>query len=326
MIKLCKRARMMAMNSSMLFLAMSITLPAWADETTEVAKRPNILFAMSDDQSYPHASILGDPVVKTPAFDRIAREGVLFTHSFAACPSCTPSRSAILTGRQIWQLGEAGVLFGTLHPEYALFTHLLEDAGYHVGFVGKPWAPGDWRARGLSRHPNGREYAARLEVDPPVGINTRDYAANFEDFLADRPDGAPFISSNKAPHGDIDDGPFKDFMLRDQTRIDFPLAFELGFGKRPLEELYDLHSDPHQINNLAENPQHAEAKQKLWRRLNAHLKETADPRIDGKDPWQNYIYRQVEGFGATYNMSLTEKERAAARAQGKHRVSPGAKE
>lgn len=499
-------------------------------------QRPNILFAISDDQSYPHTSFLGDPVVKTPAFDRVAREGVLFTHSFAACPSCTPSRSAILTGRQIWQVGEAGVLFGTLHPECPLFTHLLEDVGYHVGFVGKPWAPGDWRAGGLGRHPNGKEYAARLEVDPPIGINTRNYAANFEDFLADRPSGAPFmfwfgcsephreydigigrrsglseknvvvppylpdspevrseildyyyeiehfdkhlsrmlktleklgeldntivvvtsdngmpfsrtkatlydggvrmptairwgdhapggrrvddfighidfaptfleaagvdipgtvtgrslipllssdrngrldedrdhvvtglerhtycrpggatypnrairtydylyirnltpdrwptggpefISSNKAPHGDIDDGPFKEFMLRDQTRIDFPLAFELGFGKRPLEELYDVHSDPHQINNLAENPQHAEAKQKLWGRLKAYLKETADPRIDGRDPWRSYIYRQVEGFGATYNMSLTEKERAAARARGKHRVSPGAKE
>ena len=115
-------------------------------------------------------------------------------------------------------------------------------------------------------------------------------------------------------------------MLRDQTRIDFPRAFEMGFGKRPLEELYELRSDPHQVRNLAENPQYAKAKQELWARLKAHLKETADPRIDGKDPWQDYIYRQVEGFGATYNMSLTDKERAAARARAKHRVSPGAKE
>lgn len=531
------RSAALGFASGMVGVGYRTSLCRGANGTTKKNhQRPNILFAISDDQSYPHTSILGDPVVKTPAFDRVAREGVLFTHSFAACPSCTPSRSAILTGRQIWQVGEAGVLFGTLHPEYPLFTHLLEDVGYHVGFVGKPWAPGDWRAGGLSRHPNGKEYATQLEVDPPIGINTRNYAANFEDFLADRPSGAPFmfwfgcsephreydigigrrsglsennvvvppylpdspevrseildyyyeiehfdkhlsrmlkkleklgeldntivvvtsdngmpfsrtkttlydggvrmptairwgdhtpggrrvddfighidfaptfleaagvdipgtvtgrslipllnsdrngrldedrdhvvtglerhtycrpggatypirairthdylyirnltpdrwptggpefISSNKAPHGDIDDGPFKDFMLRDQTRIDFPLAFELGFGKRPLEELYDVHSDPHQINNLAENPQHAEAKQKLWGRLKAHLKETADPRIDGKDPWRNYIYRQVEGFGATYNMSLTEKERAAARARGKHRVSPGAKE
>lgn len=44
-------------------------------------QRPNILFAISDDQSYPHTSILGDPVVKTPALDRVAREGILFTQN-----------------------------------------------------------------------------------------------------------------------------------------------------------------------------------------------------------------------------------------------------
>lgn len=435
----------------------------------------------------------------------------------------------------MWQIGEAGVLFGTLHPEYPLFTHLLEDAGYHVGFVGKPWAPGDWRAGGLTRHPNGKEYAARLESDPPLGIDTRDYAANFDDFLSDRPDNAPFmfwfgctephreydvgiglrsglkaekivvppylpdspevrselldyyfeiehfdkhlsrmlakleeigeldntivvvtsdngmpfsrtkstlydagvrmptairwgrapggrvvddfvghidfaptfleaasltmpetitgrslvallkskehgqievsrssivtglerhtycrpsggtypirairthdylyirnfspdrwptggptfISSNKAPHGDIDDGPFKDFMLRDQTRIDFQLAFELGFGKRPLEELYAVKSDPHQIKNLANDPAHAAAKQRLWNQLREYLQNTRDPRVSGQDPWQAYIYRQTEGFGATFNMSLSEEERAIARMRGKHSVSPGAKE
>ena len=46
--------------------------------------RPNILFAFADDQSWPHAGALGDEVVRTPAFDRVAREGVLFTHSFSA--------------------------------------------------------------------------------------------------------------------------------------------------------------------------------------------------------------------------------------------------
>ena len=197
-------------------IATTWAIPACCQEPAETAsaaaqlpaRRPNILLALSDDQSYPHTSILGDPVVKTPAFDRVAREGVLFTHSFAACPSCTPSRSAILTGRQIWQVGEAGLLFGTLDPAYPLFTHLLEDAGYHVGFVGKPWAPGDWRAAGLRRHPNGKEYAKRLEADPPTGINTHDYAANFADFLADRPDGAPFMFwfGCTEPHREYDPG------------------------------------------------------------------------------------------------------------------------
>ncbi|MEO7652666.1 MAG: sulfatase-like hydrolase/transferase, partial [Bryobacteraceae bacterium] len=84
--------------------------------------RPNILFAIADDQSWPHAGAYGDKVVRTPAFDRVAREGVLFTHSFSASPSCTPSRSAVLMGRHVWQLEEAGVLYGTIDPKYPIFT------------------------------------------------------------------------------------------------------------------------------------------------------------------------------------------------------------
>ena len=45
------------------------------------AMRPNILFAIADDWGWPHAVAYGDPVVKTPAFDRIAKEGVLFEHA-----------------------------------------------------------------------------------------------------------------------------------------------------------------------------------------------------------------------------------------------------
>ena len=49
-----------------------------------VVKRPNILFALADDWSWPHASIAGNKVIKTPTFDRIAREGVLFTNAFSS--------------------------------------------------------------------------------------------------------------------------------------------------------------------------------------------------------------------------------------------------
>ena len=60
--------------------------------------RPNILFAIADDWGWPHAGCYGDPVVKTPTFDRIAREGALFHHAYISSPSCTPSRGSILTG------------------------------------------------------------------------------------------------------------------------------------------------------------------------------------------------------------------------------------
>ena len=49
--------------------------------------RPNILFCISDDQSYAHAGANGDPVVKTPGFDRVAREGLRFIHAFCDAPT-----------------------------------------------------------------------------------------------------------------------------------------------------------------------------------------------------------------------------------------------
>lgn len=174
------------------------------------ARRPNILLIIADDQSFPHASAYGFSAVRTPAFDRIAKEGALFTRAYTACPSCTPSRSALLTGRPIWQLGEAGVLYGTMPPDLKLFPHLLAGAGYHTGFTGKGWAPGDWKAAGLQQHPCGREYNA-VQLDPPpeqAGLDVRDMAGNFRAFLKDRPAGAPFCfwAGSTEPHRAYEQG------------------------------------------------------------------------------------------------------------------------
>lgn len=79
-----------------------------------VQERPNILFCISDDQSYEHTGANGDPVVKTPAFDRIAREGLRFTHAFCDAPTCGPSRSAILTGLPLLDEKDARHLFHQL--------------------------------------------------------------------------------------------------------------------------------------------------------------------------------------------------------------------
>ena len=156
--------------------------------------RPNLLLVVADDQSWPHAGAYGDKFVHTPVFDRIAKEGVLFTHSFSACPSCTPSRTALLTGRHIWQTGEAGVLYGTIPTGLPLVTHALEDSGYRTGFTGKGWGPGDWKAGGLTRHPIGKEFNSRKHPAPvAAGLDERDYAANFGDFLNDGDQGRPFF-------------------------------------------------------------------------------------------------------------------------------------
>ena len=69
--------------------------------------KPNILFIISDDQSYPHCSIYGTNWIKTPGFDRIANEGLLFNHAYTTNAKCSPSRASILTGRNSWLLEEA---------------------------------------------------------------------------------------------------------------------------------------------------------------------------------------------------------------------------
>jgi uncharacterized sulfatase len=57
--------------------------------------------------------------------------------------------------------------------------------------------------------------------------------------------------------------------------------FQFAFGRRPAEELYDLKTDPHQIQNVADNPTYQKAKKELAARLMKILKETGDPRVTG---------------------------------------------
>jgi hypothetical protein len=136
--------------------------------------RPNILFCLADDWSWPHASIAGDKVVKTPTFDRVAREGVLFENAFVAAPSCTPSRGSIVTGQWHWRLEEGGNLWSTLPAKFAVYPDILAQAGYHVGFTRKGWGPGRDEPGGRTRNPAGPRYK------------------NFGQCLKARPDGKPF--------------------------------------------------------------------------------------------------------------------------------------
>src|SRR5262245_18813580 len=76
--------------------------------------RPNVLVVVADDWSAPHAGAYGDRTVKTPAFDRVAREGALFERAFTTAPSCTPSRAAMLTGQVPHRLAEGGNLHSFL--------------------------------------------------------------------------------------------------------------------------------------------------------------------------------------------------------------------
>ena len=498
-------------------LAASLAL---ANSCARRQARPNILLVIADDQSWRDAGAYGAKHVGTPAFDRLAAEGALFSNSFCASPSCTPSRSAVLMGRHVWQQQQAGTLYGTMPPQIPLFPHLLEDAGYATGYTGKGWAPGDWKAMGSRRNPCGKEYNSRKHAKPVrPGIEPADYTENFRHFLDEKdrskpfcfwmgskephrvydegsglrlgrkledaqvpeflpdtpavrsdlldyyleiewydqqlgrtlklleekgllentlivatsdngmpfprakanlydwgvrmplavrwgkqirpgtvienlvshvdlaptfleaagaklpqgmaghsllpllrgasmdtsreqvftamerhtmcrpnggtypmralrtkdflyvrnfapdrwPTGGDFLSSNNTSHGDIDGGPTKDALFDPDTVRRFPGQIALCLNRRPAEELYDVASDTGQIRNLAGEPRFNQQLAELRGRLETYLRQTGDPRMAGEDPWQSYVYHQTSGYGASFNTTLPEAERKAAR-------------
>ena len=156
--------------------SMAAALPA----ISVAKKRPNILFCISDDQSWAHTSTMGDPVVKTPAFDRVAREGILFTHAFCDAPSCAPSRSAILTGQHIWRLEEAGNIHSKLPEKFDTYTGLLEKAGYAVGSYSKAWSPGKFKTSA------GWVHNRETKINP-AGYNFRSFEEFYQDVAKDEP-------------------------------------------------------------------------------------------------------------------------------------------
>ncbi len=76
-------------------------------ENSKENPMPNILFAIADDASWKHFGAYGCNWVKTPAFDKVASRGILFTRTYTPNAKCAPSRACILTGRNSWQLEEA---------------------------------------------------------------------------------------------------------------------------------------------------------------------------------------------------------------------------
>lgn len=108
---------------------------------TQKRNRPNILFAISDDQSVGHTSFEGSGFVKTPAFDYIANNGVYFSNCFAGSPGCAPSRSSIVTGRHHWENEQAGQHASSWMKKYIPFPDLLQKNGYVVGRTGKGVQP-----------------------------------------------------------------------------------------------------------------------------------------------------------------------------------------
>lgn len=144
---------------------------------------------MADDWGWPHAGAYGDKVVKTPAFDRLAKEGVLFEHAFISSPSCTPCRNSIVTGQQFYRLGQGANLHSTLDVKHPNFMFMMRDTGYEIGHWRKAWGPGKYEPGGYTEHPCGP-------------------ASSFDKFMQTRDKGKPFCFwfGTTDPHRKYDTG------------------------------------------------------------------------------------------------------------------------
>ena len=179
--------------------------------------RPNILFCFADDWGR-YASIYAtleknpslNQIVKTPNIDRVARAGVLFRRAFVNAPSCTPCRSALLSGRYFFKTGR-GAILQTAEWDAAIpsFPHLLRDAGYHIGETYKVWSPGTPDDAPFGAGKYAYEKAGKLPNDFSENMTKMleegqsfeaarekiygQVKGNFDAFLADRKSGQPWM-------------------------------------------------------------------------------------------------------------------------------------
>jgi arylsulfatase A-like enzyme len=179
---------------SFLFLAASCA---------SAAERPNILFAIADDWGFGHASAYGAKWVNTPAFDRVAREGILFTRAYTPNAKCAPSRAIILTGRYSWQLESAANHQNVFPAKFGSYVEVLAANGYTTGYTGKGWGPGVANdVTGKRRNITGKAWSAKKAKPPARAISNNDYSANFAAFLNAAPKGEPwcFWYGTTEPH------------------------------------------------------------------------------------------------------------------------------
>jgi arylsulfatase A-like enzyme len=170
---------------------------------TQAADRPNILFAIADDWGFGHAGAYGCGWVKTPAFDRVAKDGILFTHAYTPNAKCAPSRACILTGRNSWQLKAAANHICFFPEEFRTYAEALPEQGYACGMTAKGWAPGVAKdANGKNRLMAGTPFNKRTTTPPTTQMNKDDYVGNFADFLDSAPQGKPwcFWYGSTEPH------------------------------------------------------------------------------------------------------------------------------
>lgn len=190
-------------------------LCAFFSVATASDKKPNILLLFADDWGR-YASLFAEvegpgsinDVVRTPNFDRIAKEGVLFRNAHVSAPSCTPCRSALLTGQHFWRTNTGAILRGAVwDASLPSFPVLLRESGYDIGYSHKVWGPGTpanspYTASESFSKSGGRfnqfsqnvtaSVEAGMTIDVAKAVLLDESRANFRSFLGARGEGKPF--------------------------------------------------------------------------------------------------------------------------------------
>ena len=121
-------------------LGLGRTTPARGDAVNRArGSRPNIIFILADDLGYNDLSIMGQENFVTPALDRMAEEGMIFTDHYSGSTVCAPSRATLLTGNhtgRLYQRGNGQIQFRRDPHDITIATRLRE-AGYHTAMIGK---------------------------------------------------------------------------------------------------------------------------------------------------------------------------------------------
>ena len=153
--------------------------------------RPNFVFFLSEGMRSDEMSWAGNPIIKTPNIDRLAREGVAFRNSFVVTALCAPTRAAVLTGMYGHSTGVIDNRDRSIPSQFPLVSDLLRNAGYEVAFVGKSHVHGslrdhDWdyyfgfNGQAVYYHPAMYEGSHGQYTGPTT------YEGYVDDLLADR--------------------------------------------------------------------------------------------------------------------------------------------
>ena len=165
-------------------------LPAYA------AEKPNILFLLSDDHSYPFVGAYGDTNVKTPALDQFAAEGMKFHRFFTGAPQCVPSRATLMTGRSAVAARMTRFSAPLPRDEITLPELLREKGGYYTGVCGRSFHLDGSSKSGAAIGEILQRHDMKSFVDRVDSLNTcgdGQVAAELDRFLSAKPADKPFF-------------------------------------------------------------------------------------------------------------------------------------